>query len=79
MNRFKKQVETDTMTRIAIVEKDRCKPKNCGLACKKSCPVVRMGYRFISLVIKFVFHHFAPFLVPSALSVSLAPFLTEVD
>ncbi|VDN55057.1 unnamed protein product [Dracunculus medinensis] len=47
MNRFKKQVETDTMTRIAIVEKDRCKPKNCGLACKKSCPVVRMGKQCI--------------------------------
>uniref|UniRef100_A0A914ZY53 ATP-binding cassette sub-family E member 1 n=1 Tax=Parascaris univalens TaxID=6257 RepID=A0A914ZY53_PARUN len=47
MNRFKKQEETDTMTRIAIVEKDRCKPKNCGLACKKSCPVVRMGKQCI--------------------------------
>ncbi|KAM3724866.1 Protein Pixie [Dirofilaria immitis] len=35
------------MTRIAIVEKDRCKPKNCGLACKKSCPVVRMGKQCI--------------------------------
>ncbi|VDO54755.1 unnamed protein product [Onchocerca flexuosa] len=44
MNRLRKQQEeTDKMTRIAIVEKDRCKPKNCGLACKKSCPVVRMG------------------------------------
>ncbi|VBB29195.1 unnamed protein product [Acanthocheilonema viteae] len=40
MNRLRKQQEeTDKMTRIAIVEKDRCKPKNCGLACKKSCPV----------------------------------------
>ncbi|VDD90527.1 unnamed protein product [Enterobius vermicularis] len=47
INRFRKQEETDTMTRIAIVEKDRCKPKNCGLACKKSCPVVRMGKQCI--------------------------------
>lgn len=47
MNRLRKQQEeTDKMTRIAIVEKDRCKPKNCGLACKKSCPVVRMGIFF---------------------------------
>ncbi|EJW81376.1 hypothetical protein WUBG_07714, partial [Wuchereria bancrofti] len=48
MNRLRKQQEeTDKMTRIAIVEKDRCKPKNCGLACKKSCPVVRMGKQCI--------------------------------
>lgn len=47
ISRFRKQEETDTMTRIAIVEKDRCKPKNCGLACKKSCPVVRMGKQCI--------------------------------
>ncbi|VDN07516.1 unnamed protein product [Thelazia callipaeda] len=47
MNRLRKQEETDKMTRIAIVEKDRCKPKNCGLACKKSCPVVRMGKQCI--------------------------------
>ncbi|CAG9531358.1 unnamed protein product [Cercopithifilaria johnstoni] len=48
MNRLRKQQEeTNKMTRIAIVEKDRCKPKNCGLACKKSCPVVRMGKQCI--------------------------------
>uniref|UniRef100_A0A915PQ26 Uncharacterized protein n=1 Tax=Setaria digitata TaxID=48799 RepID=A0A915PQ26_9BILA len=48
MNRLRKQQEeTDKMTRIAIVEKDRCKPKNCGIACKKSCPVVRMGKQCI--------------------------------
>lgn len=44
MNRLRRQQEeTDRLTRIAIVDKDRCKPKNCGLACKKSCPVNRMG------------------------------------
>ena len=31
------------MTRIAIVNADKCKPKRCRQECKKSCPVVRMG------------------------------------
>ncbi|CAB4056796.1 ABCE1 [Lepeophtheirus salmonis] len=31
------------LTRIAIVNADRCKPKRCRQECKKSCPVVRMG------------------------------------
>jgi len=31
-------------TRIAIVNPDRCKPKNCGQPCKKNCPVVRTGF-----------------------------------
>uniref|UniRef100_A0A914E132 ATP-binding cassette sub-family E member 1 n=1 Tax=Acrobeloides nanus TaxID=290746 RepID=A0A914E132_9BILA len=35
------------MTRIAIVNADRCKPKNCGQACKKSCPVVKLGKQCI--------------------------------
>uniref|UniRef100_A0A914W218 ATP-binding cassette sub-family E member 1 n=1 Tax=Plectus sambesii TaxID=2011161 RepID=A0A914W218_9BILA len=39
--------EQNKMTRIAIVTADRCKPKNCGQACKKSCPVVRMGKQCI--------------------------------
>ncbi|CAI5445033.1 unnamed protein product [Caenorhabditis angaria] len=39
----KASAETDVPLRIAIVEKDRCKPKNCGLACKRACPVVRQG------------------------------------
>lgn len=34
---------SDKLTRIAIVEPDRCKPKKCRQECKKSCPVVRMG------------------------------------
>lgn len=29
--------------RIAVVKKDRCKPKKCAQECKKSCPVVRQG------------------------------------
>ena len=31
------------VTRIAIVNDERCLPKKCNLECKKSCPVVRMG------------------------------------
>ena len=30
-------------TRVAIVNRDKCKPKKCRQECKKSCPVVRMG------------------------------------
>ncbi|CAH2079163.1 unnamed protein product [Thlaspi arvense] len=33
----------DRMTRIAIVNNDRCKPKKCRQECKKSCPVVKTG------------------------------------
>ncbi|CAM9207008.1 unnamed protein product [Chrysoparadoxa australica] len=33
----------ETLTRIAIVSQDKCKPKKCRQECKKSCPVVRMG------------------------------------
>ena len=35
--------EQEKLTRIAIVNSDRCKPKKCRQECKKSCPVVRMG------------------------------------
>eukprot|EP01006_Ploeotia_vitrea_P047479 TRINITY_DN67133_c3_g1_i1.p1 TRINITY_DN67133_c3_g1~~TRINITY_DN67133_c3_g1_i1.p1 ORF type:complete len:685 (+),score=390.68 TRINITY_DN67133_c3_g1_i1:68-2056(+) len=34
---------TDQLTRIAIVDADRCKPKQCLQECKRHCPVVRMG------------------------------------
>ncbi|XP_026332044.1 ATP-binding cassette sub-family E member 1 [Hyposmocoma kahamanoa] len=43
MSRHKHNEETDKLTRIAIVNADRCKPKRCRQECKKSCPVVRMG------------------------------------
>lgn len=41
----KKQVqeEQESLTRIAIVDGEKCKPKKCRQECKKSCPVVRMG------------------------------------
>ena len=29
--------------RIAIIDKDKCKPKKCSHECKKSCPVNQMG------------------------------------
>lgn len=29
--------------RIAIVDKDKCQPKNCNYLCKRLCPGVRMG------------------------------------
>jgi len=31
------------LTRIAIVNASKCKPKKCNQECKKSCPVVRLG------------------------------------
>jgi len=34
---------SDKLTRIAIVDAEKCKPKKCRQECKKSCPVVRMG------------------------------------
>ncbi|PRP80538.1 ABC transporter E family member 2-like [Planoprotostelium fungivorum] len=33
----------DSLTRIAIVNDDKCKPKKCLQECKKWCPVVRQG------------------------------------
>ncbi|XP_021749895.1 ABC transporter E family member 2-like isoform X2 [Chenopodium quinoa] len=38
----------DRLPRIAIVNSDRCKPKNCSLECKKSCPV-QTGKRCIEI------------------------------
>lgn len=35
--------DDERLTRIAIVNKDKCKPKKCRQECKRSCPVVRMG------------------------------------
>eukprot|EP00013_Stygamoeba_regulata_P023899 CAMPEP_0177650890 /NCGR_PEP_ID=MMETSP0447-20121125/12215_1 /TAXON_ID=0 /ORGANISM="Stygamoeba regulata, Strain BSH-02190019" /LENGTH=603 /DNA_ID=CAMNT_0019153853 /DNA_START=32 /DNA_END=1843 /DNA_ORIENTATION=- len=33
----------EKLTRIAIVNEDRCKPKKCRQECRRTCPVVRMG------------------------------------
>ena len=34
---------SEKLTRIAIVNSDKCKPRKCRQECKRSCPVVRMG------------------------------------
>ena len=36
-------MEEQEMTRIAIVDEDKCKPKKCRQECKKYCPSVAMG------------------------------------
>jgi len=39
----KSSSSTDNLTRIAIVNPEKCKPKKCRQECKKSCPVNKMG------------------------------------
>lgn len=39
----KKDDDSQKLTRIAIVNSDKCKPKKCRQECKRNCPVVRMG------------------------------------
>jgi ATP-binding cassette subfamily E protein 1 len=39
----KEDEEESHLTRIAIVNTEKCKPKKCNQECKKSCPVVKMG------------------------------------
>lgn len=36
-------VDTETKSRIAIVNEDRCKPKKCKQECKKICPINKAG------------------------------------
>lgn len=45
MSKSKKDAKADgdKLTRIAIVNSDKCKPKKCRQECKRNCPVVRMG------------------------------------
>ena len=43
----------DKLTRIAVVNHDRCKPKRCNHECKRSCPVVRMGKQCIEVKMKY--------------------------
>lgn len=50
MPRLPDVTEQEKLTRIAIVDADKCKPKNCGLPCKKSCPVNRMGKQCIDVM-----------------------------
>mmetsp|Transcript_39690 Transcript_39690/g.99359 ORF Transcript_39690/g.99359 Transcript_39690/m.99359 type:complete len:654 (-) Transcript_39690:406-2367(-) len=39
----KKDDEQEQLTRIAIIDDQKCKPKKCAQECQKFCPVVRMG------------------------------------
>jgi len=39
----KGDAKKDALTRIAIVNAEKCKPKKCNQECKKSCPVVKLG------------------------------------
>ena len=39
----KKKDEEESLTRLAIITAEKCKPAKCKQECKKSCPVVRMG------------------------------------
>eukprot|EP00792_Barthelona_sp_PAP020_P006307 TRINITY_DN2964_c0_g1_i2.p1 TRINITY_DN2964_c0_g1~~TRINITY_DN2964_c0_g1_i2.p1 ORF type:complete len:616 (+),score=181.83 TRINITY_DN2964_c0_g1_i2:33-1880(+) len=48
----KSKTTKDELTRIAIINPDKCKPKDCGLACKKTCPVVRTGGQCIDVTKK---------------------------
>jgi len=41
--------DSDKLTRIGIVNNDKCKPKKCRQECKRHCPVNRMGKRCIEV------------------------------
>ena len=45
----KKQQEDSGLTRIAIVNEQKCKPKKCRQECRKQCPVVRQGKECIEV------------------------------
>ena len=51
-DRRKDKGSEEHLTRIAIVDSNRCKPKNCQLECKRFCPVVRMGKQCIEVTSK---------------------------
>ncbi|MDW8033733.1 MAG: ribosome biogenesis/translation initiation ATPase RLI, partial [Nitrososphaerota archaeon] len=38
------------MVRVAIIERDSCKPTKCGKPCRKYCPIVRTGQEAIYFV-----------------------------
>ncbi len=43
------QADTEELTRIAIVNPDKCRPKKCHLECKKACPVNKTGKKCIEV------------------------------
>ena len=42
-----KNTEKQDLKRLAIVNEDLCRPNDCGLECKKACPVNRIGKQCI--------------------------------
>ena len=38
-----KKKKRDIEERIAIINPDKCKPKKCGLECKRFCPLNKTG------------------------------------
>ncbi len=44
--------EQEALTRIAIVNSDRCKPKKCNQECKRSWFVIHNSFLFL----RFCFH-----------------------
>ncbi|MGB9716844.1 MAG: ribosome biogenesis/translation initiation ATPase RLI [Thermoproteota archaeon] len=38
------------MVRVAVIDKDSCKPTKCGKPCRKYCPIVRIGQEAIYFV-----------------------------
>ncbi|KAL0226487.1 hypothetical protein P9112_013811 [Eukaryota sp. TZLM1-RC] len=42
----------ESLTRIAIVKADSCKPSKCSRECRRSCPVVRTGKQCIEVTSK---------------------------
>lgn len=43
----KKNEEKDELTRIAIVDAEKCKPNKCKGECKKGCPVNKTGKQYV--------------------------------
>ena len=39
----------ESKTRIAIVDKEKCKPQRCVLECKKGCPANKTGKKCIEV------------------------------
>lgn len=47
MSKSKQTSEKEDLTRIAIVDPEKCKPNKCRGECKKGCPVNRLGKQCI--------------------------------
>ena len=41
--------DSDELTRVAIINSDRCRPKKCHLECKKACPLNKTGKKCIEV------------------------------